>query len=170
MLPSSCNFSGLGWDILDFSKPVGQGGFGAHSEAKLVSQFMETKFLCHKMAQKSTVFQFHITGIVVDNTGLWCTNNLQVVQYPIFQSIQCFETYFMYKIHVSSYILQYCKQTAAIKSHEYSLVSKSFCVSLKLSKPLLRRTFSHTNNNKRKVKPWQHWSCKHLTQEVNRAY
>ena len=34
---------------------MGQGGFGAHSEAKLVSQFMQTKFLCHKMSQNSTV-------------------------------------------------------------------------------------------------------------------
>ena len=55
MLPLNCNFSGLGWWILDFSKPVGQGGFGAHSEAKLVSQFMETKCLSHKMSQNSTV-------------------------------------------------------------------------------------------------------------------
>ena len=56
MLPLNCNFSGLGWDILDFSKPVGQGDFGAHSEPKLVSQFLQTKFLCHKMSQNSTVF------------------------------------------------------------------------------------------------------------------
>ena len=55
MLPLNCDFSGLGWCILDFSKPVGQGGFGAHSEAKLVSQFMQTKFLWHKMSQNSTV-------------------------------------------------------------------------------------------------------------------
>ena len=34
---------------------MGQGGFGAHSEAKLVSQFMQTKFLCHKMSHNSTV-------------------------------------------------------------------------------------------------------------------
>ena len=40
LLPSNCNFSGLGWDILDFSKPVGQGGFGAHSESELASQFL----------------------------------------------------------------------------------------------------------------------------------
>ena len=32
LLPLNWNFSGLGWCILDFSKPVGQGGFGAHSE------------------------------------------------------------------------------------------------------------------------------------------
>ena len=51
----NCNSSGLGWCILDFSKPVGQGDFGAHSEAKLVSQFMQTKFFCHKMSQNSTV-------------------------------------------------------------------------------------------------------------------
>ena len=56
LLPINCNFSGLSWCILDFSKPVGQGGFGAHSEATLVSQFMQTKFLCHKMSQNSTVF------------------------------------------------------------------------------------------------------------------
>ena len=56
LLPSNWNFSGLGWWILDFSKPVGQGGFGAHSEAKLFSQFMQTKFLCHKMSQNSTIF------------------------------------------------------------------------------------------------------------------
>ena len=35
---------------------MGQGGFGAHSESKLVSQFMQTKFLCHKTSQNSTVF------------------------------------------------------------------------------------------------------------------
>ena len=56
LLPLNCKISGLGWGILDFSKPVGQGGFGAYSEAKLVSQFMPTKFLCHKMSQNSTVF------------------------------------------------------------------------------------------------------------------
>ena len=56
LLPLNSNFSGLGWCILDFSKPVGQGGFGAHSKPKLVSQFMQTKFLCHKMSQNSTVF------------------------------------------------------------------------------------------------------------------
>ena len=56
LLPSNCNFSGLGWGILDFSKPVGQGGFGAHSEPKLVSQFLQTKFLCHETPQNSTVF------------------------------------------------------------------------------------------------------------------
>ena len=50
LLPINCNFSGLGWCILDFSKPVGQGGFRAYSEAKLVSQFMPTKCLCHKMS------------------------------------------------------------------------------------------------------------------------
>ena len=55
LLPINCNFSGLGWCILDFSKPVGQGGFGAHFEAKLVKQFMQTKLLCHKMSQNSTV-------------------------------------------------------------------------------------------------------------------
>ena len=56
MLHINWNFSGLGWCILDFSKPVGQVGFGAHSEAKLVSQFMQTKSFCHKMSQNSTVF------------------------------------------------------------------------------------------------------------------
>ena len=40
LLPSNWNFSGLGWWILDFSKPVGQGGFGAHSESELASQFL----------------------------------------------------------------------------------------------------------------------------------
>ena len=34
---------------------MGQGGFGAHSEAKFGAQFMQTKFLCHKMSQNSTV-------------------------------------------------------------------------------------------------------------------
>ena len=29
LLPLNCNYSGLGWCILDFSKPAGQGGFGA---------------------------------------------------------------------------------------------------------------------------------------------
>ena len=56
LLPLNCNFSGLGWCILDFSKPVCQVGFGAHFDAKLVSQFMQTKFLCHKMPPNSTVF------------------------------------------------------------------------------------------------------------------
>ena len=55
LLPLNCNFSGLGWWILDFSKPVGQGGFGAHSETKLVKQFLQTKLLCNKMSQNSTV-------------------------------------------------------------------------------------------------------------------
>ena len=31
-------------------------GFGAHSEPKLVSQFMQTNVLCHKMSQNSTIF------------------------------------------------------------------------------------------------------------------
>ena len=56
LLPLNCNFTGLGWGILDFSKPLGQVGFRAHFEAKLVSQFMQTKFLCHKLSQSSTVF------------------------------------------------------------------------------------------------------------------
>ena len=56
LLTLDCNFSGLGWWILDFSKPVGQVGFGAYSEAKLVLQFIPTKFLCHKMFQNCTVF------------------------------------------------------------------------------------------------------------------
>ena len=56
LLPLNCNFSGLGWDVLDFSKPVGRGGFGAHSNSKLVSQFLQTIFMCHKMSQNSTVF------------------------------------------------------------------------------------------------------------------
>ena len=56
MLPLNCDFSGLGQCILDFSKPVGQEGFGAHNEAKLVSQFIQTKILCHKMSQNSTAF------------------------------------------------------------------------------------------------------------------
>ena len=55
LLPLNCYFSGLGWWILDFSKPLGRGGFGAHSEANLVSQFMQTKFLGHKMSQNSTI-------------------------------------------------------------------------------------------------------------------
>ena len=32
--PSNGNFSRLGWWILDFSKPMGQGGLPAHSEPK----------------------------------------------------------------------------------------------------------------------------------------
>ena len=51
----NCKFSGLGWWIFDFSKLVGQAGFGAHSEAKLVSQFMQTKFLCHKKSQNTPI-------------------------------------------------------------------------------------------------------------------
>ena len=35
---------------------MGQGDFGAHSEAKLVSQFMQTKFLCHKNSQNTPIF------------------------------------------------------------------------------------------------------------------
>ena len=61
------NFSGLGWGILDFSKPVGQGGFGAHSEAKLVSQFLPTKFLCHKMSQNNTVFSISYSRDFMSN-------------------------------------------------------------------------------------------------------
>ena len=52
----------MGCGISDFLKFVGQGGFGAHSEAKLVTQFLPTKFLCHKMSQNSIVFSFHIPG------------------------------------------------------------------------------------------------------------
>ena len=55
LLPLNCDFLGLGWCILDFSKPAGQGGFGAHSKAKLVSQFMQTKFLCHKKSQSKPI-------------------------------------------------------------------------------------------------------------------
>ena len=43
LLPIDCNFSRPGWWISNFSKPVGQKGFGAHSEAKKVSQFMQRK-------------------------------------------------------------------------------------------------------------------------------
>ena len=55
LLPLNWNSSRLGWWILDFSKAVGQGGFGKYSNAKQVSQFMQTKFSCHKMSQNSTV-------------------------------------------------------------------------------------------------------------------
>ena len=34
---------------------MGQAGFGADSEAKLVSQFMQTKFLCHKKSQNTPI-------------------------------------------------------------------------------------------------------------------
>ena len=34
---------------------MGQAGFGAHSEDKLVSQFMQTKFLCHKKSQNTPI-------------------------------------------------------------------------------------------------------------------
>ena len=34
---------------------MGQEDFGKHFKAKLVSQFMQTKFSCHKMSQNSTV-------------------------------------------------------------------------------------------------------------------
>ena len=46
----------MGWWISDFSKPVGQGGFGAHPKAEQVSQFMQTKFLCHKNSQNTPIF------------------------------------------------------------------------------------------------------------------
>ena len=55
LLPLNWNSSWLGWWILDFSKAVGQGGFGKYSNAKQVSQFMQTKFSCHKKSQNSTV-------------------------------------------------------------------------------------------------------------------
>ena len=55
LLPLNWNSSWLGWWILDFSKAVGQGGFGKYSNAKQVSQFMQTKFSCHKMSQNSTI-------------------------------------------------------------------------------------------------------------------
>ena len=55
LLPLNWNFSGFGWWISDFSKSVDQYGFGAYSEVKLISQFMQTKFLCHKVTQNSTV-------------------------------------------------------------------------------------------------------------------
>ena len=45
----------MGRWISDFSKPVGQAGFGAHSKAKWVSHFMQTKYLGHKMFQNTTV-------------------------------------------------------------------------------------------------------------------
>ena len=64
---------GLGWGILDFSKPVGQGGFGAYSEAKLVSQFMPTKFLCHKMSQNSTVFSVSYSRDCKLNLSFYCS-------------------------------------------------------------------------------------------------
>ena len=35
---------------------MSQGGFGAYSEAKLVSQFLQKNFKCDKMSQNSTVF------------------------------------------------------------------------------------------------------------------
>ena len=53
--PINCNFSRLGWWILDFSKPVGQGGMWAYFKAKKVSQFIQTKVLRHKMSQNSIV-------------------------------------------------------------------------------------------------------------------
>ena len=62
LLPLDWTFSGLEWWILDFSKPVGQDCFRAYSEAKLVSQFMQTQFLFHKVTQNSTFFQIHIPG------------------------------------------------------------------------------------------------------------
>ena len=34
---------------------MGQEGFGAHSKAKQVSKFMQTKFLCHKMYQNTPI-------------------------------------------------------------------------------------------------------------------
>ena len=52
-LPSNCNSSRLGWWILDFSKPVGQGGLWAHFEPKWVTQFMQIKVLCHKKSQNT---------------------------------------------------------------------------------------------------------------------
>ena len=35
---------------------MGQASFGAHSKSKQDSQFMQTKFLCYKMFQNSTVW------------------------------------------------------------------------------------------------------------------
>ena len=46
----------MGWWISDFSKPVGQGGFGEHSKAKWVTQFLQTEYLGHKMSQNTTVW------------------------------------------------------------------------------------------------------------------
>ena len=44
--------------------PVAQGGFVVHSEAKFVSQFMQTKFLCQICPKTVLFFQFYITGTV----------------------------------------------------------------------------------------------------------
>ena len=68
LLPLNWNFSGLGWCILDSSKPVSQGDFGAHSDVKLVSQFMQTKCLRQKMVQNSTIIS---KSIVRDCIQLW---------------------------------------------------------------------------------------------------
>ena len=36
--------------------PGGQRDFGTHSKAKHISQFMQTKFLCHKHSQNTPIF------------------------------------------------------------------------------------------------------------------
>ena len=51
---------------------MGQGGFGAHSEAKLVSQFMQTKFLGHKMSQNSTVLTVSSSSDCILNSLSTC--------------------------------------------------------------------------------------------------
>ena len=55
LLPLNFNFLRLGCPISNFSKPQGQAGFGAHSKAKWISHFMQTKYLGRKMSQNTTV-------------------------------------------------------------------------------------------------------------------
>jgi len=59
LLPLNWNFSGL--CITDFLKPVGQGDFGAHSEANLVSQFMQTTFFTLRNVPKQ-YYCFKVNG------------------------------------------------------------------------------------------------------------
>ena len=77
-LKSSKNASillpGCRW-ILHFSKPVGQEGFGAHSKAMQVSQFMRTKFLCQKNLQNTPVnpfsYYYHCRSIWSNRHIVW---------------------------------------------------------------------------------------------------
>ena len=90
LLPSNCNFSRLDWWILDFSKPVGQASFGAHSNLIQASQSMQTKFLCYEMSQNSTVLA---VSYLYDCSSSWPRTRCQTtVSYPA-QMIERVEPY-----------------------------------------------------------------------------
>ena len=63
----ACNFS-KGWWISDFSKPVCQSGFGAHSKAMQVSQIIKTKCLCLKNSQNRPFFSVSYYRNCIRNT------------------------------------------------------------------------------------------------------